>query len=199
MNRTRIVRWLRVLLPLAALATLSTLFLLGRKPGETPNIPYARVDAEQMARDPRMIAPQYAAVTPDGAQITLRADEAAPDPAKGGGASGLRLNWQAPDGLTADLTAPEASVGDSATGVNLTGGVRMTTSSGWVVTAPQIDAATDRSRISAPAGVTAEAPFGQLTAGAMDLSLAAPAAGADDAADSHVLNFTGGVRLIYQP
>ncbi|MFD2813479.1 hypothetical protein ACFSYD_00970 [Paracoccus aerius] len=35
MNRTRVVRWLRVLLPLAALAMLSTLFLFSR--GGTAN------------------------------------------------------------------------------------------------------------------------------------------------------------------
>lgn len=198
MDRTRIVRWLRVLLPLAALAILSTLFLLGRKPGETPNIPYARVDAEDMARDPRMIAPEYAAVTPDGARISVNAAEATPDPAAGGGVSSLRLSWQAADGLTADLTAPDAAFGEAEGGVSLTGGVRMTTSSGWVVTAPRIDAAGDRSRLTAGEGVAAEAPFGQLTAGAMELRRADPATGGAPP-DSHVLNFTGGVRLIYQP
>ena len=46
--------------------------------------------------------------------------------------------------------------------------------------------------IVAPEEVNAFAPFGQLTAGAMDLSRA-------DEAGDHLLNFTDGVRLIYQP
>ena len=48
MGRTRIVRWLRVLLPLAALAILSTLFLFSRRPEEDSRIPYAQVDLEQI-------------------------------------------------------------------------------------------------------------------------------------------------------
>ena len=78
MNRTRTVRWLRVLLPLLALAMLSTLFLFSRGSDGESQIPYADVDAEAMARDPRLVAPEYAGVTPDGAQLTLRATEAAP-------------------------------------------------------------------------------------------------------------------------
>lgn len=197
-NRTRIVRWLRVLLPLLALAILSTMFLFSRQPGTEPQIPYADVDAEQMARDPRMIAPEYAGVTPDGAELTLRAAQAAPAGGdSGGSASQLALNWRARDGLVADLTAPEVGMG--AGRISLSGGVHMATSSGWVVDAPRIDAATDRSQILADEGIRATAPFGELTAGAMEL---APAASEGDGAGSDagsILNFTGGVRLIYRP
>ena len=51
MLRTRVVRLLRVVLPLAALALLSVLFLLGRK-SETvePAIPYAQGSAEDLGR-----------------------------------------------------------------------------------------------------------------------------------------------------
>ena len=44
MNRTRTVRWLRVLLPLAALAMLSTLFLFSRGGDSESQIPYADVE-----------------------------------------------------------------------------------------------------------------------------------------------------------
>ena len=56
-RRSVIVAWLRVLLPLGALAVLSTLFLLSRKPDPDAAIPYARVDAEALARQPRVTAP----------------------------------------------------------------------------------------------------------------------------------------------
>ncbi|MDO5612723.1 MAG: hypothetical protein Q4G14_05700 [Paracoccus sp. (in: a-proteobacteria)] len=191
MNRTRIVRWLRVLLPLLALAILSTLFLLGRKPGVAPNIPYAQVDAEDMARDPRITAPHYAGVTPDGAQISLSAAEASTDPADGRLRS-LQMDWRAPGdgGLTASLAAPLAET--SPDSVHLSGGVQMQTSSGWRLTAPDITAMMTDDRISASEGVAATAPFGRIEAGAMDLV-------PDGAGAGHVLNFTGGVRLLYQP
>lgn len=189
MNRTRTVRWLRVLLPLAALAMLSTLFLFSRGGDSESQIPYADVDAEAMARDPRVVAPEYAGVTDDGAALTLRATQAAPGQG-GGRAQDLRLDWRRPDGLRADLTAPRAGVADGA--IRLEGGVRMTTSSGWRLDAQSVEAATDRSRIAARDGVKAEAPFGSLTAQRMEL---APG----DGQDASVLSFSGDVRLIYRP
>lgn len=189
MTRTRIVRWLRVLLPLLALAMLSVLFLFSRGDDGESRIPYAEVDARSMARDPRLVAPEYAGVTDDGAQLTLRASEAAPG-GEGGTARNVRLDWQRPDGLRADLTAPRAGLAGGE--IRLDGGVRITTSSGWVVDAARVDAATDRSRIAAGDGVAATAPFGALSARRMEL---APAPGAD----ASILNFSGDVRLIYRP
>ena len=43
MDRTRIVRWLRVLFPLAALAILSVLFLLSRKPDPDAGVPLSLI------------------------------------------------------------------------------------------------------------------------------------------------------------
>lgn len=204
MNRTRVVRWLRVLLPLAALAMLSTLFLFSREPEAVSRIPYADVDAETMARDPRLVAPDYAGVTEDGVRLTLRASSASvPGAGASGDAQDLRLDWQRPDGLTAELTAPEGGLADGQ--VRLSGGVRMQTSSGWEIVSPRIEAATDRSRIEAAEGVEAAAPFGALSAGRMRLAPAEDAGaggagtGGAESGGPAVLDFSGGVRLIYQP
>ncbi|WP_299840886.1 hypothetical protein [uncultured Paracoccus sp.] len=194
MSRTRIVRWLRVLLPLVALAILSTLFLFSTEKGEESSIPYADVEAEELAREPQMVLPEYAGVTPDGAAISLRADKVSSTGEADGDASRLRMTWRAEDGLAADMTAPGGALEDGK--IRLSGGVRITTSSGWAMTTPVVDSPTgdseSRSAIVAPEEVNAFAPFGQLTAGAMDLSRA-------DEAGDHLLNFTDGVRLIYQP
>lgn len=190
MSRTRIVRWLRVLLPLIALAILSTLFLFSNEPSGESSIPYADVDAQDMARDPRMTAPEYAGVTNDGAAITLRAEELRTGEGQQGNAEGLRMTWRAENGLAADLTAPGADVQDDV--ISLSGGVRMTTSSGWAITTPQIDSNVGQSRIEAPDQVRGFAPFGELSAGAMQLLR-------ESGDGDHVLNFTGGVNLIYQP
>ncbi|MDP5307073.1 hypothetical protein [Paracoccus spongiarum] len=195
MDRTRIVRWLRVLLPLIALAMLSTMFLFSRQPGTAPQIPYTEVDAEAMAREPRVVAPQYSGVTGDGAELSLTARSAAPArDGRDGAASDLHLDWRRPDGLRAELTAPDVGIGDDA--ITLRGGVRMGTSSGWVLESPEIEAATDRSLLAARDGIRATAPFGQLSAGAMEL---APAEASADGAASAVLRFSDGVRLLYQP
>lgn len=192
-RRSLIVAWLRVLLPLAALAVLSTLFLLSRKPDVGPSIPYAEVDAETLAGQPRITAPTYAGVTPDGAELTLTADSATPAGTSAGTASGLRLAWEGTEGLRAELEAPQAELGDGM--IRLDGGVEIATSTGWQLDAPRVDAATDRSRIEASGGVVASAPFGRITA---DLAILEPLPG-DAAPAHHLLNFTGAVRLLYQP
>lgn len=190
MLRSRVVAWLRVLLPLAALVILSTLFLAGRRPDPDAAIPYATVDAEDRARNPRMTAPDFATVTGDGSELTLRADHATPDASgEGGAASGMRLTWRAPTGLAADLTAPQARLEGGQ--IALGGGVRLTTSDGWALTAPEIRADTGADRIEAAGGLDGFAPMGRITAGRMDMRR--------DGQGDHVLDLTGGVRLIYQP
>lgn len=188
MTRTRIVRWLSVLLPLVALAMLSTMFLFSRESTTESQIPYAEVDAQAAARENRIVAPEYNGVTSDGAQLTLRAAQATPG-GEGGAASDLTLDWLGADGLRADLTAPQGGIEEGL--VRLMGGVQMTTSSGWQLQAPQIDAQTDVSVIAADQGVEAQAPFGRITAGRMRL--------APDDNNAAILNFSDGVRLMYQP
>lgn len=188
MDRSRVIRWLRALLPLAALAILSGLFLLGRSPDPENAIPYAEGAGDEMARQPGMTAPDYAGVTPDGAVLTLRAARAAPAGDEGS-ASHVTLDWRAPDGLAASVTAGAAGIdGDR---IALAEGVRMTLSSGWVLTTPDMAADTDADRLTAPGRVEGLAPFGRLSAGGMVLSR-----GPDGA---HVLELNGGVRLLYQP
>lgn len=187
-NRTCIVTWLRVILPLGALAILSTLFLLSRHPEPEPALPYARVEAEARAQDPRITAPSWSGVTEDGATLALSADSALPENSGIGGATALRLDWRAADGLTAKLQADDAIMAEDA--IRLTGAVAVTTSTGWTFAAPEVVAATDRSQLDASGGIDATAPFGHITADRLSLTRQNA---------HHVLNFTGGVRLVYQP
>ena len=76
---SRIVEWLRIALPLIAIGILSTLFLLSEAPDPERALPYAEVDVAQLARELRLSEPRFAGVTPEGREITLRAEAAAPD------------------------------------------------------------------------------------------------------------------------
>ncbi|WP_299362998.1 hypothetical protein [uncultured Paracoccus sp.] len=190
--RSRIVRGLRVVFPLAALGILSLLFLLARQPSGDRAIPYVEADAEALAQKTGMTAPRFAGVTRDGAQLALRAAQAVPEGEGGDGEGSARdvvLDWQARDGLTARLVAADGSVADGL--IHLSGGVTMTTSTGWKVTAPVVEASTGADRIVAPARVSAEAPFGTVDAAAMDLRRQPDG--------THVLDLNGGVRLLYRP
>lgn len=187
--RSRVVAWLRVLLPLAALAILSTLFLLPDSPDPDAAIPYADVDAEELARNPRMTRPEFAGVMDNGAAVTLTAEEATPTDGETGAAQQLRMTWRADDGLAADLTAPQGEV--QADMISLSGGVRMTTSDGWALTVPTLDTDTSSGIMTGEGGLNAFAPFGRVYADRMQMSRN------DDG--QHVLNLSGGVRLLYQP
>lgn len=194
--RSRIVTLLRWLLPLSALAILSTLFLLSRSPDPEDAIPYADVDAEALANRPQMTAPRFAGVTEDGGRLTLSASNAVPDGRESADLTDLVLHWRAPDGLGADVSAGSAELRDET--IELGQGVRMTLSSGYVLSAPSMEASTVTDALVAPGPVGGLAPFGRIDAGAMALR-AERGSAANGTGISHVLDFTGGVRLIYQP
>ncbi len=193
-RHTRVVGWLKVALPLAALAILSTLFLVARRIDPEDALPYAEVDVEELAREPRMTAPTYAGTTSDGASVTLTADEARPasdgSPAQ---AAGLRLDLATPDGGETELVAADAQMDDTAQELVLSGGVTVTTSTGYRLETAEVAAKLDRTGLESRAPVRATGPVGEITADGMVLSQDNRTPGA------YVLVFKGGVRLIYQP
>ncbi|MFC3088748.1 LPS export ABC transporter periplasmic protein LptC [Tabrizicola soli] len=193
-KHTRVVGWLKVALPLAALAILSTLFLVADRIDPEDALPYAEVDVEELAREPRMTAPSYAGTTSDGAALTLTAEEARPEatdtPAE---ARGLRLDLDTPDGARTELHAATAVMDDAAKQVVLSGGVKVTTSSGYVLDTPEIAAQLDRSGLESRGEVRAKGPAGDIVAGGMTLSQDNVTPGA------YLLVFTQGVRLVYLP
>lgn len=193
-RHTRLVGWLKVILPLTALAILSTLFLVARRVDPEAALPYAEVDVEDLAREPRMTAPTYAGTTEDGAALTLSASEARPaadgTPAK---AAGLRLELATPDGGQTELLAAEAVMDDATRQVLMSGGVVLTTSSGYRLETAEVAAKLDRTGLESRTPVVATGPAGEIRAESMVLSQDNRTPGA------YVLVFKGGVRLIYQP
>lgn len=188
-GRSQLVTAAKLVLPLIGLALMSTLFMMSKRTDPEAAIPYASVDVDALSEQPRIGGASFATVTEDGTELTLRARQAVPGDT-GFSVEALELVWQRPDGLRADLVAAEGHSTDAAQ-IALSGGVVMTTSTGYRLTTDNLSAATDGSTLSAPGEVRAAAPFGDLTAGAMALR---PGAGG-----AHVLDFTGGVRLLYNP
>lgn len=193
-RHTRLVGWLKVALPLMALAILSTLFLVARRIDPEDALPYAEVDVEDLAREPRMTAPTYAGTTEDGAALTLSAEEARPaaegSPAR---AAGLRLDLATPDGGSTEVVAAEARMDDTARQVLLSGGVTVTTSTGYRLETAEVAAKLDRTGLESRAPVVATGPAGEIRADGMSLSQDIRTPG------DYVLVFKGSVRLVYQP
>jgi lipopolysaccharide export system protein LptC len=193
-THTRVVGWLKVALPLMALAILSTLFLVADRIDPDDALPYAEVDVEDLAREPRMTAPSYAGTTSDGGALTLTAEEARPE-AEGAAAEarGLRLELATPDGGRTELRAATAVMDQSARQVVLSGGVTLTTETGYRLDTAEVAAKLDRSSLQSSGEVRAIGPAGEISAGGMTLSQDNQTPG------DYLLIFNKGVRLVYLP
>jgi lipopolysaccharide export system protein LptC len=191
---SRLVAWLKVLLPLTALGLLSTLFLLSNRVDPDAAIPYAEVDVQQMAREPRLTRPEFSGMTLDGAAISLRAAEARPGAGVTTGASATNLvgRIDLPDGSRADLSANQARIDPENGQIELSSGVAITTSQGYVLNTSLMQADTNQTHLVAPGAVSGVAPMGKLNAGSMELSTTGPD-------HSQLLVFKDGVKLIYRP
>lgn len=193
-RHTRVVGWLKVALPLMALAILATLFLLADRIDPDAALPYAEVDVQDRAREPRMTAPTYAGTTSDGAALTLSADDARPESdGAPGKASGLRLQLDTPDGGQTELMAATAVMDQEERQIVLSGGVSIATSTGYKLQTAEVTAKLDRSGLESRSPVTATGPGGEISAEGMILSQDIRTPGA------YVLVFKGGVRLVYLP
>jgi lipopolysaccharide export system protein LptC len=191
-SHSRIVFWLKITLPLLALGILSTLFLVSRNIGGDGIIPFSDVDLDALAREQQLTAPEYSAMTSDGAALTIRSLSARPE---GGGAvaTDIAATYAQDGGLTIALKAAQGSFDPAAGTLNFGGGVRVETSAGYVLLTEGIVGRLDRTSVTSPGKLTATAPFGRIEAGAMHLDLA------DMPGGDTILVFNKGVRLIYNP
>jgi len=192
---SRFIALAKIVLPLAALGILSTLFLISRGPGTGEDLPFASVDVDQLVREQRIGAPNYAGVTRDGTAIAVRAETAHPDPDMLGRASAdeMRARLDMPDGSQADIAATRGIIDTGADMAVLDGDARIDTSTGYRVRADTLTASLGETDVVAEGPVTAEGPPGRIEAGAMRLS-------ADPGNEGrYVLVFKDGVKLVYDP
>ena len=191
-------RWvvlLKIILPLMALALLSSIFLLSRTIDPTAAIPFTEVDVEDRVREPRLTEPKFSGVTSDGALVTLDATEMRPDPAKAGSGTGtdLRARMVSQTGDTTDVVADRGKVDTTAGTYEMTGAVKAVLSTGYTIAAPKMEGLLNATHLDATGPVDATAPMGQITADAMQLRSDPAAPG------KYLLVFNGRVRLVYEP
>lgn len=192
---SRFIAMAKIVLPLAGLGLLSTLFLFSRNIDPTRSIPYSQVDVDQIVREQRIKSPDYNGVTSDGTAIRVIAETARPDVTNPNRASAEALvaRLEFSDGGFADITA-EAGVIDTAIDeARLRDGVVIDTSTGYHIVTERLKTALSETRLSTDTTVTADGPLGHLTAGRMELYPN------PDAPGSYVVVFNDDVKLIYDP
>jgi len=186
------VNWSKIMLPLAALALLSTVFLLARGGKMDTTIPLAELEA--IAREPRISAPRFAGTAEDGSAIAVSAELMRPDPASPERffIESIRATVDAPDGSRIEMTSGSGVIDGRARTVELSALVRLATSDGYMMETAGLRAQMDSGQIASLGPLEVRTPFGQLTAGRLIIST-------DPGGLGQQMVFNEGVRLLYHP
>ncbi|PVA07721.1 hypothetical protein [Thalassorhabdomicrobium marinisediminis] len=186
---SQFVSFLKILLPLAALTLMSTVFLLARPPSGDNQIPYAELD--RMAQEPRLSGAHVSGVAEDGSVIELTARTTRPtgDLIE---AEALAAGIDTADGTRIDIRAGRGEIDSAARTARLTGLAHLQTSNGYEMETSGFTADLATGRITSDGALEVKAPFGSLTAG--ELVIDTP-----QDADGQVMLFQKGVRLVYTP
>lgn len=190
---SRMVAFFKVLLPLAALGLLSTVFLLSRNINPTATVPFAEQEIADRLRQKQITAPVYSGTTEDGDEILVIATEASP------GVSGapataidLRASILTPDGVRITLDSITGTVDFVAKRATFAGDVEIETNTGYLLKTALLKTSLDSIDAVSPGPVSGDSPFGQLNAGNMTIS------SENDDGSLHIV-FNNGVKLIYNP
>ena len=121
--RSKLVAWMKILLPLAALGLLSTLFLLSRTIDPTKSIAVSQIDIEKRAQEQGASNPTFAGVTDSGDQVVVRAQSAVPNKEDMSlmHASDVDATLALKSGAVIDITAQGADVDSDAFKAQLNG------------------------------------------------------------------------------
>lgn len=190
---SRLVTFLKVLLPLTALGILSTLFLLSRSVDPTATLPFGEAEIGERLREGSITAPYYSGTTNTGDQIIITASKAKPGQ-DGAFAQAEDLNalFTTTDGKTISLEAMRGSFDPSGDFARFTGDVFIETETGYTLTTDALESHIERLELRSDGAVLGEAPFGTLEAGKMELAT-------DSVTKDVHLHFKDGVKLIYDP
>lgn len=189
---SKAVIWVKVTLPLVALALLSSLFLLSGTPDPDAALPYAEVDIDQIIREQRVTEPRFAGVLGENQQLVLRAaavsaDAGATDMIRAQSIEG-RLDLSGTEFLTLDAAYGDFDMAEQL--ATLTDGVGVQSSRGYRMDSDRLLLALDHVQIVAPEPVHITGPGLDLTADTMELT---------GPEGETIVRFTGSVRVIYDP
>lgn len=189
---SRVIAWAKIVLPLVALALLSTIFLLSdrREPMETVPFVEALQDGETTREG--VSSPYYSGKTQRGDFLTMTATRVRPQTDGRVVADDLAAAVRLTDGSEILLDALSATLTDSTETALLEGGVRIRSSTGYTLATDAMTTVLDRIEAETLGPVSGAGPLGTLEAGRMRIE--ASGTGGDVQ-----LLFTEGVKLVYQP
>lgn len=192
---SRRIAWLKILLPMAALAILSSLFLVSKP--KTPSI--TQLPPDQIVGDntykPHITGPSLSGVTRNGSTYTFSAGLAAPGTDDTITMSDFAGTLTSNTGFNVDVSASLGVIQNQNSIAVLSQGVRLTTSDGYDITTEELTADISNTVISSHGAISGTSPFGTVDAGQMILRQQSQ----DGSKDTYELLFKKGVKVVYQP
>lgn len=191
---TRLVGWLKIVLPLAALGLLSTVFMLSETKEVRDDLPFADVTVGENGLTERVLRPTFAGASEAGDLIAFVAETARPVGSGTGAvaADDVRARIDLTTGGTITFQSDTAVLNQNESVAELEGGVVIVSSQGYRVETEQLTAGMDALYAETAGEVQGEGPPGRFVAGRMVLRQDG------DGGDAR-LHFTDGVKLVYLP
>lgn len=189
---TRIVRGLKITLPLVALVLLSTMFMLSRKIDPMAAAALSDQAFRDRIENQQLSGPRYAGNTNSGKAMTVTARSARPDPDIEGKTYGQQVNAviQMENGGEMTITSDTGVVNEAEDQAILSGNVHIITSDGYDMRTSQLTSLLSTIEGESAGPVAGFGPPGTLTAGKMRVT-------SDENTGDVTLVFTEGVHLVY--
>ncbi|MDV7145121.1 LPS export ABC transporter periplasmic protein LptC [Tropicimonas sp. TH_r6] len=195
---SRVVAWLKILLPLSALAILSSVFLMARQGEISGELPFSKKDLEEMANEQSIDSPVFSSVTDDGKRIVVTAQTATPRTGDYSVVDAVVLHGtlEETDGETIDVRSETGTVFSSDSRTILRGNVRIATSSGYRLVTEELTSYMDRTEMETAGPVSGDGPLGTIEAGRMFVTSEPIGEGPEE---KITVVFKDGVKVIYDP
>ncbi len=191
---SRAVAWMKVLLPLGALALIAAIFVTARDKGDLTKI-FTAEELAKLGAGLRLDNPRFAGLTEQGEPFAIRADWALPD-------SVMRrfIDLERPegeielrDGRTIAARADRGRMHREDKTLVLEGGVVLDTSDGYHIETALIEFDLGAKTANAPGPVSGTGPRGRIDAGSFR------AAASEDGAGAGQIWFENRVRVVFIP
>ncbi len=197
---SRVIAWLKILLPLTALAILSTLFLVARVVEPAQELLYSDVDVAELLDQQMIGTPRYLGVTGNGVAVRLSAETVSPD-LDGQDSSNaerfrghkVRAEIDTPDGDRIYVYADRLNLDVSEKLATLIGNARMESSDDIVLKSEEMQLVLDEARIFSDRRIEVSAPAGHIVANSFQMKQK------EDAGSDFVLVFKGDVTMHFDP
>ncbi|WP_424967190.1 MULTISPECIES: hypothetical protein [unclassified Dinoroseobacter] len=184
----------KIILPLAGLGLMSSLFLISGAGDTQQEIPFSEVELEEIVEGQRIFQPRYQTVLDDGSELELVAESARPLLTNPNQFMANEISGRvfALDGLQVDIRAARGVVDNATDTVRVEGGLRLSRTDGFVLSAEGAEARLDGQTAQSRGDVIVLGPGITLNAGSAEYRR-------DPESGAAQLLFTQGVKLVYTP